>query len=148
MKILRMILLVILAITSIYTYTPYFYTKVDPEIVPYFNEYKKIVLNKCGEVKELNQHYVIEFSTLDEGILGVCLLRPTRFTIQISSSWWNKLSEADRFQLIAHESFHCIFNEPHSSDPNSFMYASMNVLTKNETIQQINKLLEIRCEKH
>lgn len=127
--------------------------KVDPELVSYRDWYFDMVKEECpiGTPVEPD-NYTIEFVDGyddDEWKVGECTTwnMISKRLITIDRKWWSIMPEIYRKELIAHEMTHCFFNEPHSTDPNNFMYYMLADFTSTSRLEHnIYKYLEKQCD--
>lgn len=118
---------------------------VDEPVKPYLNEFISLGNEICPAKIAEHPTYTIHIEPLAPEIAGVCTRLYFRFTISFNSLHWNKYSEDDKYQLIAHEASHCFFGINHSDDPYNYMYYAMNNLTKPLVIEQVKKNMRLHC---
>lgn len=98
----------------------------DAEFVPYIQEFEYFY-------KESTSHAPIAFADLEEKIAGVCYRSFVGSSLiyaymKIDKTYWPKMSEKQKINLIFHELGHCVLQRDHvSSDsvrecPSSFMH--------------------------
>lgn len=119
---------------------------IDTNIAPYYNEYMTLVKAKCSEDQYLHpKNIFIEFRHLKSNYYGYCQNATNSFLIAINIDNWSDLSDEMRFQLISHELTHCMFKEPHHVEFYSYMYPTLRYHSRDETMSQINYLLDQKC---
>lgn len=129
-------------------FLPYTNISIDPELLPYYLEYKEILDEHCREDQHFYVNFRIEFKDeLPGGEIGVTYRNPNRFLIQVDRAYWNaRNSEKFRFSLMVHELQHGYFNEDHSDNPEDFMYYTDMIVNSKEVVKkQLAKHLEKLC---
>jgi len=129
-----------------YLFAPTSYNNKDLE--PYKDNIINIIKEHCNE----NQYYhpkkqFLYFEKLIEDRVGECFITPLFYTIRIDPIFWKYASELERFQLVGHEVFHCALLINHSDKIDNFMYYSMNTLSKETIIHQMEEYMKYRCNK-
>lgn len=147
LNIIRYSLYGILILMMLQTFAPY--TKVDPELEKYDKEFLATVNKYCTKSQYLQPWQKAEyFNDLGEGHIGYCSTNDiTKLIIRINPKYWNGKSEDEKFSTFSHEATHCYLNTDHSPNPNHFMFAYENYLSK-ETVQaQLIEFLKKKCNK-
>lgn len=148
---LRNIVRICIYVPIIFTYIWYFNPlptkKIDDQLKPYVNEVLFIGNQICPSRIESKSSYEIQFNDDDPEIAAYCQRKYFKFYIYVNQKHWGKYNEDDKFQLIAHELGHCIFDLIHSDDPVNYMYYSMNNLKKQDVMNQMIKDMRGHCDK-
>jgi hypothetical protein len=121
---------------------------INPELQPYYNHFMMTAKAYCDE-RDLNQPDRIEIdfsSTMDRNILGYCMrYGDLSYFLKIQKQFWDRATDAEKYQLVIHELTHCVMREGHSDDRKHYMYYAMNSLTIEETSKQLNDFLLQKC---
>lgn len=114
---------------------------------PYKIEVLNIVKQQCKEGEYNNpEKQLLYFKELSTDTIAECSSNyNVYYKIEVNPNYWNKYNEADKFQIIAHEMFHCLFGMDHSPDKHNFMYYSMTSIPKDITIMQMVEYLKHEC---
>jgi hypothetical protein len=123
---------------------------------------REVRLNCNASQYKMPHQYSLTFENLDfnwremissvveeEGTvtLGSCVSTPGRHTMVINSRTWDVLSEPERYQLVAHEMIHCLFDERHSDDSNNIMYPVMSTGINSFMVDfQVQEYLKRKCK--
>lgn len=112
---------------------------VDSGLQPYVNEYYEMLVNYCENNHYNKNAHLISFSQSIDAAhdIGLCTSREGYFTIQIDQPWWNSANEDDRRHLIYHEMSHCYIHAQHLTDPNNYMYPSIQPIHFNDFYPQV-----------
>ena len=121
----------------------------DPELMPYLTEF----FNIAG-VEIFNETYSIEFSKLDDGVVGLCF--PVLKKIYIDPKFWNRVSEIQRQSLLYHEGMHCFCGELNHNNENRNDGCSVSLMhEKQNSLKCLEKYwgyylidMQERCEEY
>lgn len=136
---LRKILCSFLILAFILVFIPFRY--VDNTFQPYYNEVMTIIKENCpgGKYFKPAKQFVV-FENLPNGDIGECILGSTYVLIFIDRDYWEMdKSEADRFQLMAHEMAHCFIRKNHINDFHNYMSPSLFPIKKENTLIQLKQ---------
>ncbi len=130
--------------------TSYFipYTVIDPTLGKYDQEFLVLLKNNCAENKYLHPiQKTIYFQDMPMNNIAYCSTNGyTSFKIVYNKKEWDIQSEDQRFSSLVHEFSHCYFGIGHSSDPNHFMFAYENNLSKEVVEKQVLELIKEQCK--
>lgn len=103
----------------------------DPVLQPYVDDYLSLVKQSC-KVNQLNLPHsrLIRFLEPGRDRAAECGFNSRYWFINVSPSYWNRIGEEDRAQLMYHELSHCILRMDHSPDPENYMYYKTTPVTK------------------
>lgn len=128
-------------------FNPFSTKNVDDQLKPYVNEVLSIGNEICPSRIESHSIYEIQFNDDDPKVAAYCQKRYFRFYIFVNKKHWYEETEDDRFQLLAHELGHCIFDLDHVDDPTNYMYYAMNDLKKQDVTDQMKQDMRSHCGK-
>lgn len=123
------------------------YEKIDVNLSPFVYQFDAKVESKCNKL----QYYrpmkrTIIFHELNYPIIGLCTNTLLYYKIQVNPEWWATANDDDRYQLIAHESTHCMFFEGHTEDPTNYMAAIYAYIPKIELDKQVDNMIAKHCQ--
>lgn len=123
--------------------------EIDKSINVHYTHYMRLVDEFCTKDQYFNPiSYNITLKSLERPYIGFCHYIGSYYEITLSRSYWMTSSDDDRFQLLAHELTHCLFEAEHTDDPNNFMYASHSrTMTMPEIEDQVRFYLSNTCKK-
>ena len=134
----------VLLFLCLYSLTPINYCSKD--LKPYRNELLALTKQYCKPGQYYNPaHKFLHFRKMKDHIIGYCSPTLVGYSITIDPTYWNRTSEDDRFQLIAHEISHCILGKDHVEDMHNYMYYSIYPLTKEVVTKQFIENLRSTC---
>lgn len=121
----------------------------DQFLVKYFNEFKAIYEITCHKpfsnlIPE--QGAVIRMHDLPEQVIGLCENRGSSFRISFSPKYFAKFNITDIRSVFWHESLHCFFDEPHSSNPKHFMAPYYSKIDQQTLNKQLIEYLGQHCD--
>lgn len=125
------------------------YTIIDPVLLPYDKQFLDIVKIYCkpGQYLSPLQKTIYFEDIKDRSRIAYCKSNGyTTFNIVYSTYHWNIQSEDEKFATMRHEEFHCYFGINHSPNPNHFMYAFENNLSRQVIEEQTIELLKALCK--
>lgn len=124
------------------------YKVVDPEIVPYQQEYLFYVQKYCQKDQYFQPlQELIEIKELPGLIIAQCQKSLTKIHIIYNKRFWSQDLYPFRMSTMIHEFSHCYFGEGHSLDPNNFMFAYENSLPLDTVKVQLEDYLKKKCSK-
>lgn len=121
------------------------YKTVNKDLDSNVNEVMTKIEKKCSKGEYRANGIVIIKKIKLPDISGLCMPNLFGYTIFIDSYDWEHYDSAGKYQLIAHEIFHCALGIGHIDNPRHFMYPSFMFISKEETQSQIDELLLTRC---
>lgn len=134
-KIIYSLLIILLA----FVYLPIKYIDIDLQL--YYNEVMEIIETSCPNGKYFHpRQNIVMFNTLPNDAIGECRSNNYYSVIFIDKNYWEvATTEADKFQLVAHEMAHCFLNKEHSENMMNYMYWAMFPLSKELTKEQLKE---------
>lgn len=143
---LRRISYAILSIYLLINFIPLYY--INKQLKPYEQEVMEIVKQYCKS----NQYFrpsqrMMYFHTLKDNAIGMCIILPFSFKIEIDPLFWISADSDQRTEVIYHEMAHCLLGKEHVDNPNNYMYYSLVDMPKEEVKKQFIKDLEKHCGK-
>lgn len=147
MKQLRYVVYILSLFFIFSYYIPYSETSIEEDVRPYYNEYVSLRDFYCNDKQYFEPKFQIVYNELYGDVIGLCQVRPNSFKISIRKSYWDKMIEVDKLNLLAHELTHCWFSEPHTKDPSNFMAEYQIHIPKDELYKQFKTYLKTKCKK-
>lgn len=145
--ILELSLLAVLVVYLVSQFIPK--TIVDPVLLKYDNEFHSIVKKYCKEEQYFHPiQKFIYFQDMGNDYNDIAFCQSNRYTsfkIVYNIKVWKIQDEDQRFSGFVHEATHCYFKEPHSLDPNHYMFAFENNLSKDTVKYQLAEFLKKKC---
>lgn len=122
-------------------------TKIDPDLLPYVDQYKQLLTDHCPSRSFKKHHDIIlvDRKPADTWI-GICRYFVTWTEIHIDRVFWYGADEEEREQLIFHEMSHCFLNKEHVSDHTNYMYDTLVPLKRNQYTPQVIRDIKEYCE--
>jgi hypothetical protein len=113
---------------------------------PYKIEIMDIIKKHCNNDEYYNPlKQFLYFQRQGNEVIGQCNLNNFYYSITIDPDYWKHFTEDEKFQLVAHEVFHCALGFLHVDNPNNFMYYRMVDLNRSTVISQMESYLKFRC---
>jgi len=134
----------ILIVVAAWILTPSIY--VQQPLIPYVDIVYALVHDNCKENQYLQPNNItINIGKLPAGILGECGINDVSYEIVIDKDFWANSDTSQKFQVIAHEMTHCVFQEEHSPDENNYMYSEMSDIKITEVFRQLMEMIHKHC---
>lgn len=124
---------------------------VDNELASYNDKIVKQIFSKCAYWETfwpyLRSVKMAEKTDPDfkDRSVGICRKKSYSWEIKILRDYWNKSSENRKYELIAHELFHCVLREKHHDTYKHFMAPNIQNIDIKTLEKQIDELLDKRC---
>lgn len=134
----------VLLFICIYLITPISYCNKD--LKPYVKEIMDLTNTYCKPSQYNNpKHVYYFFRKLPKNMIGYCDDQINGFSIVIHPLYWQRATDADKFQLIAHELSHCLLSKEHVDNKWNYMYPSLYPLSREVVTQQYIENLRSVC---
>lgn len=118
--------------------------EVHSDLKPLYNEVMDIIRKNCPNDYYKPDYVKVGFEKLNS--VAYCMHLPAGFYIAIDKERWDNFDASERFQIMAHELFHCTLNVRHIDDPTHFMNPTMEYLKKEIVIEQMKTIMEKECK--
>lgn len=140
------IVFAIVIILDLFILLPLPFNYINSDIKSQYNEYMSTTNAICPTNKYNNDNHFIVVTKLPDRYLGVCLATFNKFIILINKQELEMMLDSDKFQLISHELYHCLFNGEHSNEYNNYMYPEMNLINPSLVKVQILNDIINKCK--
>jgi hypothetical protein len=145
-QMLRVVNNALLFYLIIYLFAP---LSISNEVLkPYKNAALDIIKQHCikGQYFDPPKQFLY-FTNLPDNEIGECDIPRSYayYIIKIDSSYWNRATEEQRYEVMVHEMTHCTLFLQHSDDKNNYMYYSIVGLTTLEVNKQFIDNLRSHC---
>jgi hypothetical protein len=123
------------------------YTVVDPQLAPYEEEFMGHVKKYCREDQYFHPiQKTEEIKDLPWIVVARCKRTLTSMTVTFNRQYWDGNNHDSRASTLFHEYLHCYFSEPHSEDPDNFMYFEETYVPIDKVNKQLDEILQKRCK--
>lgn len=142
---LRLIRNVLLGIVIYIYFIPYTHT--NEVLIPYTTKVMNIVNTYCNKNQYSSAlHKYVYFHKLDKDEVGECTFGYNKFVIKIDNSFLQRANEDEKYEVIFHEMYHCLFFKDHVTDPNNYMFYRIAHLNKETIVKQFTDDVKKICE--